>query len=228
MYRISVTTLEKFRRFITGASAYDTEEALIETIKGIFIGNNKTAIGGAFHKIIEGDYLFNWESKLTVADNIAFTSPQAQPALTYRCDHPGMIHEVPTTKWYVTAKGMVMISGRIDGVEGMHVHDAKTKFRSVDLMEYHDSYQWRYYLDMTGLNRFFYDLFEVKGFEQFSGGNPLTLPDVQFIPHEPYQCLRYPGMEEDCLTLLNEFMDYIEMRDFFHLLKPAVYANSTR
>lgn len=35
MYRISVTTLEKFRRFRDKASIYDTEESLIETLSGV-------------------------------------------------------------------------------------------------------------------------------------------------------------------------------------------------
>lgn len=53
MYRISVTSLEKFRRYLEGVSSYDTEEALLETLSGEFKGNAYTRIGTAFHNVVE-------------------------------------------------------------------------------------------------------------------------------------------------------------------------------
>ena len=53
MYKLSVTTIEKFRRYVVGASEYDTEQALLEAIKGVFTGNDKTRTGSCYHKIIE-------------------------------------------------------------------------------------------------------------------------------------------------------------------------------
>ena len=51
---IRVTTLESFRRFRDNVTeTYDTEEKLIEHIKGEFKGNCKTEIGSAFHYLIE-------------------------------------------------------------------------------------------------------------------------------------------------------------------------------
>jgi hypothetical protein len=221
MYRISVTVLEKFRRFMTEASPYDTEDALIESIKGTFLGNDKTKIGGAYHKIIEGDYSFVKASNLFYADDIAFTAEQAAPALKYKADHPLMVHEVPLSKWYEIDKYQILVSGRGDGIEGKQVRDPKTKFRSINVQEYYESYQWRFYLDILNLNIFYYDIFEVKGFQFLYGNSPYFLKDVHIIAQDPFQCIEYDDMHQDCKRLLAEFMGYIEFRDFFHLLKPA-------
>lgn len=212
MYRISVTTLEKFRRFTVEASPYDTEAALIETIKGIFLGNDKTRTGEAFHGLIEGEY--SSEANGFLSKGILFTPTQARPAFEFKKLHPSMIHEINVRKVYLIPGHEIMITGRMDGLEGIQIRDTKTKFRSIDMQEYADSYQWRFYLDMVELDVFYYDVFEVKGFEAL----PLR-PDVQFCDPETLCLYRYDSMQEDCLTLLNDFMKYIHDRNFYHLLK---------
>ena len=56
MKLIRVTQIEKFNRFMREASAYDTEQSVIDGISGAFKGNEYTYIGTAFHKLCEGDY----------------------------------------------------------------------------------------------------------------------------------------------------------------------------
>ncbi len=216
--------IEKFRRFMTEASPYDTEEALIETIKGIFLGNDKTKTGAAFHKLIEGDY--KRQDDLYIADNIAFLPDQAEPALDFKNEHPLMVHEVNIKKDYIIGPYSIRVTGRVDGLEGINIHDSKTKFRSIKYQEYIDSYQWRFYEDILDLDNCFYDLFEVIGFEDLRGSTPYKLPGVFFIPHEPLQCVRYADLEQDCIRLLTEFMNYIDTRNFYHLLK-TVTVNET-
>lgn len=222
MFRISVTMLEKFRRFMTDASSYDTEEALIECIKGIFEGNDKTKTGGAFHKLIEGDYKKESDAfggEIYIADDIAFYPDQAEPAFDFKNEHPLMVHEVNIKKEYQVGPHIIRVTGRVDGIEGINIHDTKTKFRSIKYEEYIDSYQWRFYLDMLELDNMYYDLFEVMGFKELGGSQPYRLPGVLFIAHEPLQCVRYDRMSSDCTKLLSEFMNYIEIRNFYHLLK---------
>lgn len=110
---------------IDNVSDWDTEASLIESLTGKFKGTDKTRLGGAFHKIIELDYQLNGS---LLVDGIKFTTQQAQPAINYRNAHPTMIHEVPVTKTYHTKHMDILISGRADGIEGIEVHDAKTKF----------------------------------------------------------------------------------------------------
>ena len=225
MYKISVTTIEKFRRYQVGASARDTEVELLQSIKGVFEGNDLTDVGEGYHKIMEGEAqvadggLIAHIGRGEVKKSIFFTADQARPALDFREAHPLMIHEIPVKKIYETKIGSVLISGRVDGQEGLETSDKKCKFSPPKFQEYIDSYQWRFYEDMLGTSLFWYDLFEVKGFKALAGSMPYQLPDVSFHAHERLQCVRYPRMSDDCLSLLNDFLDYIDLRGLWQFLK---------
>lgn len=224
MKRISVTTLEKFRRYMTEASSFDTEEALIESLKGIFKGNDKTDFGGAYHKIIEGVFE-DYSGNIFVRDNkkeFVFNPAQARPALEYRRDHPRMVHEMDVRKIYTTAFGDVQVTGRVDGIEGAITRDVKTRFKSMNDEEYRESAQWKFYLDMLESDVFFYDVFEIKGFDALPIQKPYIMPDVIIIPHPALKCERYESMKDDIEALLNDFMGYIDNRNFYDLLKPAI------
>lgn len=202
---------------MTSASPYDTEEALIKSIKGIFLGNDKTKTGEAFHSLIEGEY--TQDGKYCYAKGIAFTKEQAQPAFDFKQQHLRMIHEVPVRRLYQVGRHAIQMSGRVDGLEGIVVRDTKTKFRSIVWQEYLDSLQWRFYLHMLGLDQFYYDVFEVCGFDQLQPGGISYLPDVTILPAESLKCESYPDMYNDCMYWLTEFMGYIHFRNFYHLLK---------
>ena len=53
MYRISVTSLEAFRRFRDKHSIWDTEERVLNTLSGKKGPNAYAAIGSVFHSIVE-------------------------------------------------------------------------------------------------------------------------------------------------------------------------------
>lgn len=220
MVRISVTTLEKFRRYLREESSFDSEESLIESIKGLFAGNDKTKFGHAYHSIIEGN--FTIEGDLIVAGDFKFNKAQAAPALKYRDEHPLMIHEMNVSKVFHTGFGPIQVVGRIDGIEGMIVNDSKTKFRAPSVEEYLDSSQWRYYLDMLELNEFYFNLFEVKGFDQLPQYPPFQFSDIEIVAHEPIHCLRYQHMHEELTSHLNLFLEYIHNRNLTNYLKPAI------
>jgi hypothetical protein len=226
MHRISVTILEKFRRYMEDVSTFDTEENLIACIKGVFEGTAKTKVGGAMHKILEGSYELLDDSKkkknLVKADGIIFSMHQALPALSYRKSHPRISNEINVKQVYQTYYGPVLITGRVDAIEGIHVRDSKFKFRNVDFKEYSESCQWKFYLDMLDCMVFYYDLFEVKGFKANHVFDGFAMKaDVKIIAHDPFECLRYNGMREELGTLLNDFLDYIDNRNLFNFLKPA-------
>jgi hypothetical protein len=204
---------------MTEASSFDTEQSLLESLMGIFKGNDKTMVGEGFHKIIEGD--FQKTRKGVMANEILFTREQAQVALDYKASHRFMIHEISIAKAYHTGYFPIQVSGRVDGTEGFNIHDTKTKFRSVDYQEYIDSCQWKFYLDMLGVDVFYYDLFEVQGFTEL-GGEPYALhPEVKFVAHEPLQCIRYGDMVGDIQSILTSFLEYLHSKSLVHLLKPA-------
>ncbi len=220
MNRISVTTLEKFRRMMDGTSSFDTEESLVASLKGEFTGNDKTMFGSAYHEMVEGKFE-NGGDMFKVGDFI-FSTEQAAPAINYRDAHRHMQHELPIRKVYETVLGSIQVTGRIDGVEGGDIRDVKTKFRAPADADYTDSYQWRFYLDMLEADTFYFDLFEIKGFIQLPAQSPYYMPELLIIPHEPLKCIRYEAMEADCLQLLTDFLAYLDFRNFNHLLKPAL------
>jgi len=228
MYRISVTTLEKFRRYMADTSSYDTEAALIETLSGTFEGNDKTKTGSAFHKIIEDPSSatpVKKDNKLwLVSENIAFPSACAEKALSFRNQHPLLVYEIPVGKIYRTKKYEVKVTGRIDSIEGKHIRDAKTKYRAPsDLTDYTDSCQWMFYLDIIGLKVFHFDIFEVKRFKELKAAEDgiCYLEGIDIVYHDPITCLAYLTMNEYLHYLVEQFMIYIEFRNLFHLLKLA-------
>lgn len=223
MRRVSVTTLEKFRRYMAETSPRDTEQALIESMSGQFLGNDKTKFGSAYHKILEGDYVAHENEIAVVGDDrevFVFTKEQYQPALDFREQHIYMVHEIDQRKNYITSYGEIQVTGRVDGLQAMKARDGKTRFRNLDESEYRDSCQWKFYLDMLDIDEFYYDVFEVKGFTELKG-SPHRFPGVTIVKHDPIPCMRYHGMEEELNTLLNDFLAYVENRRIHHLLKPA-------
>lgn len=234
MLRVSVTTLESYRRYRDGVSEMDTEERLVEKLKGLFTGNPKTRIGSAFHSIIEiGRKAIHLESSpevkeptnivLVGEDKIRMTMQQTDIFLKYRRAHPVMIHEIPLFKVYDTPRlGQIMITAKTDGIEGRIIRDAKVKFRKPDYVEYLDSFQWRFYQDIMGLDTFYYDIFEVIGFNQEE--RPADISSCIIEEHEPLRCDRYIKLAADCQNLVTDFLEYIHLRDFFtHLKQATIY-----
>lgn len=221
-YRISVTTLESFRRFIAEASTYDTEESFLATLKGTFTGNAKTRFGQAYHKIIEGES--SPYGDLFVAGGLLFHKAQILPALQYREAHPHITHEMNVYKTYDTLHFPIQVSGRVDVIEGIAVRDIKTKFRKPIWQEYIDSIQWKLYLDILEANTFYYDVFEVKGFDD--NEEPTMYSDVRIMPHETLECVSYAAMQKDITDLLNAFLDFVKDRKLFGYLKPSVDTES--
>lgn len=222
--KVSVTLLEKYRRYTSGL---DTEESFIESLTGAFKGNDKTWIGSAFHKIIEKPtdvrILNTGKVKWAIMDGIAFPLEAARVAARFSKAHPAMIYEVPASKMYDTGKHLIMVSGRLDGIDGMMVRDTKLKFMPPYVSEYQDSFQWRFYLDMIGTKYMEYDIFEVikySGMERTANGI-YFLDKISIKYHEPIPCLAYKSMPADCKNLVSYFMDYIETHNLFHHLKPA-------
>lgn len=216
MYQVSVSIIEKFRRFMMDVSQYDTEQSLLDAIMGKFVPNDKTRIGSAYHKIIEN---FNREisPEEMYVDDLVFTQEQAQPAVDYKWkQHPHMVSEVPGFKIYHTNQFTFKITGRADGVEGHSIRDAKLKFSTPNWLEYLHSSQWKFYLDMFDAQGFFYDVFEVQNYNGIINNR---LPGAKILQHEPYMCLAYEDMNADLNNLLQDFSNFISHKNYTHLLK---------
>ncbi len=245
-YRVSVTTIEKFRRFIAAESSRDTEKALIDTLTGAFIGNHYTYTGQAFHAVVENPANARparWQGQrfgvvlLTNGDgstlSVGLPEQVCMAAAAYHRAHPRMFHEIPVGKMYQLQKANLYLGGRMDGIEGFSVRDVKLKFKPMHGPdEYADSIQWRCYLDMLTGKEFYYDVFELQNFEGWPAPQTLLwktdnpepvhfLPDVRVKEAESVHCVAYMNLANDVQQCLNDFLEWVDFRNLYHLLKPC-------
>ena len=222
MRLIRVTQLEQFRKYLT-FSSYVSEQDVIATLSGEFKGNNKTRIGTAGHRIVESG------NNALVADthNNTFIIPiddeyyarysntQVQTLRCHREALNGSFHELKHGKTYQTAYYPVHIGGTQDIIHGITIRDTKFVFRNPDPYNYWNSCQWKFYLEFLGLDVFYFDLFEFKGYKDTM---LLNVSDLDLVPHEPLQCIRYKAMEQDNRLLVETFVDWVETKGLTHLL----------
>ena len=227
---VRVTQLEQFRRYMSGDYEFVTEQSVIDSITQEFKGNPYTYVGTAFHRIIEegtpkckvavaGMRTFTYYGKMREefvprgrffdvdGHNVGLDIQQIKVALDYRAEYHDAFHEVRLFKDY----GRAFVTGCADMVDGVEIRDIKTKYSSVNDEDYIRSVQWRFYLELFGMDVFHFDLFVFDGYNIDKHGC-----DVRGIPLKRYEpaitCYRYDGMEQDNKNLLNQFMDWVELR----------------
>lgn len=238
---IRVTQLEKFRRFISGEYEYETEQGVIDCITQEFTGNEYTRIGTAFHSIVEtgkplcekvpaGERSFLYygkEQKEPVPGgrkfnidgyNVVLDINQCQIALDYRNEYPNAYHEIRLYKDF----GDAVITGCADMIDGMEIRDIKTKYSYPSDVDYINSYQWKFYLELFQANVFHFDLFVFEGYDKNKHGY-----DVRGLPLKRYEpaitCYRYEGMEQDNMNLVHSFLEWAEYRNLTkYLLKEKI------
>lgn len=233
---IRVTTLEKFRRFISGEYEYETEQNMMDCITQSFKGNEYTYIGTAFHAIVEGatdgnvrvpagerTFLYYGKPKTEPVpcgrafdiegNKVIMDVAQCKVALAYRNEFPNAFHEV---REYMELDDAV-ITGCADMIDGFELRDIKTKYSQPDDKDYINSAQWRWYMDLFGVETFHFDLFVFDGYNKEKHGL-----DVRGIPlnryNPPITCYYYPNMIEDNRYLLREFLKWMRFRDLMNYL----------
>lgn len=221
---IRVTQLEKFRRFITDHSEYDTEQSVIDTLTGEFKGNEYTYIGTAFHKIVEGDTdgckkLIRTETELAGREfnidghNVKLDLNQCKIALSYRDSFPNAFHEI---REYMDF-GNIIVTGCADIINGFEIRDIKTKYSPIKDQDYTDSCQWRFYMELFGVDDFYFDLFQFIGYDKEKHGY-----DVRGLELKLYDpaitCHWYNQLKEDNRCLLREFIRWATFRNLINVL----------
>lgn len=236
-YSISVSILEKFRRYISAefSNGFDNEKNLFTALAGEFKGTDKTRFGTAFHDLIQAgkpSYVHAYsETDSYVLNSFAFSKEQALMARDYGSRFPGAIYEIPISRDYKTTICDFAVKGRIDQIFGTELRDAKTSFRKKDFGEFLNSAQWKFYLEAIGAKSFCFDYFLVKGypsnvpdgsvFPQIHDGR-FSISDVSFLEicePEEIKCFAYPGMREDLEHLVQMFAEWIEARGLWKYLK---------
>ena len=227
MKRIAITTLETYRKFLAGDEWTD-QDAMIAAITTPFQGNAYTRIGSAFHAIVEqGESVIEelpemGKFRVTVDGwPVIFNDEQIGMALRYRAKLPYAFHEEWIGREYDTPSMPIWVHGRVDVLHGIFVRDIKTKYSKVAYDDYANSAQWKFYLDFTGLDTFYFDLFEFPGYKIDK-----HVYDVSSLGIKPYgaiECIRYNGMEEENRQLVCDFTDFIVKHNLTSFLKDRAF-----
>lgn len=240
---IRVTQVESFRRYIEQSEyGYEiTEQSVIDSITS-FDGNTKTRIGTAVHRIIEegrpvcekvpeGVRTYTYYNKPVTESvpcgrsfdvdeyKVILDINQIKTALAYREEYPNAFHEFREYKNY----GDCILTGCADMINGTEIRDIKNKFSTnFSDQDYVNSCQWRYYMELFGIDIFHFDLFIFDGYDEKKHGY-----DVRGLPfhrHDPITCYRYPTLEQDNRRLLSEFLSWAKEKD---LTKYLTFQNIT-
>lgn len=104
------------------------------------------------------------------------------------------IKECELSKMY----GDIQVVGHFDGQIGNMLVDYKST-ETFDADRYMDSYQWRFYLDMSGCDVFLYQVFVIREFG----------PPGCYEVRETHQLkqYRYPDLHRDCEKLVGEYRE---------------------
>ena len=108
-----------------------------------------------------------------------------------------------------TAHGWAELRGVVDGLSGTHGYEIKTT-KAIKFERYQDSWQWRAYLHMTGLDQFHYHVFRVQyGAKEASAIMDGYEARVRVAEHEQMRFYRYPEMENDLRTQCGELVSFM-------------------
>lgn len=198
-YRVS--NVEQFRQWEQSEDA-DTER-LIASICGLSETSAAMLAGTAFHKVLE-----------LAPVGIAFDRTEALGhAFTFAGDIEveGLpIRELRASKTYCVDGEPIRISGQVDALDGNLIVDHKTTAR-FDPERYLAGCQWKLYLDIFGASVFRWNVFEIVQVESSAPSEGFDLPPPEYEVHAQHRLeqFRYPGLEADCLALVERFARFV-------------------
>jgi hypothetical protein len=193
MMRISTTTLESFRLFMSPDQEWMTEDDLTASIKGEWRPNHKAMLGTAYGQVLEKPDLHRVDGGYRCGD-FFFGDDVVEPALV-TIDRRG-VFEAKATKQY----GDCLVVAKADHMLGAHLSEYKTTLSTFDVEKYLDSYQWRFMVDIFEPRLITYRVFCLSE-------NPAGQIDLRSV--ELFNVFPYPALHEDCCALLAEFVDYV-------------------
>ncbi len=220
--RLSITTLESFRLFQT--TEWMTEERLLDQLTGKFESNPAMTFGSAYHRLIEKG--FEIENGLTTGfsaeypdqpkiDFLNVSDKITQPALDFRLKHPLISNEYKVVKNLDILGHEIQLVAKCDGLEGAIIHEHKTT-PNVDYDKYYNSYQWRFYCDIFGLDIVQYNVFELVGsaYKMKKATNDQEfINEIESVELQEFQMFNYPDLHKDCEALLIGFIQFIELKE---------------
>lgn len=188
-YRVS--HVEAFRRFEQDEEAEVAD--LIDSIAGRSEPSERMLAGTAFHKGLE---LLQEGAACETLEVDGFT-------FTFRGDlhlYLPPARELRASKTWIVDDAPITVSGQVDAIDGLCIHDHKTTSR-FDPERYIAGCQWKLYLDIFGASVFRWNVFEL---------NELELPGhYEVLNQHTLEQYRYPGLEDDCARLVERFARFV-------------------
>lgn len=185
MLKVSVSNLECFRIWMED----DDLEAgwLMDRLLGRVEQTSQQRAGEMLHKALETVGVGTVE-KLKCQGWTFLFDADCQVTLT-------PLIEYPASAQY----GDLLVTGRVDAIVGSTIVDYKSgaKFDPDRLLS---SYQWRYYLDMMGANRFEWHWF---GLHEAEVPRVYRVTDFQKLSQ-----ISYPELHDDCENLARDYYTF--------------------
>lgn len=178
---IRVSTLEAFRRWRNDEESMIDDLFHVPETEAMKAGTAlhkalETSSAGTFDVISSGNYRFKFECDIEIP--------------------PMQIKEFRASRKY----GDLTVSGQCDGITGLILFDYKTTgFFNAE--RYLDGYQWRFYLDIFGLDVFRWLVFVIA--QDRNDSFLYTVKDFHSL-----EAQRYPALHADCHALANDFVEF--------------------
>lgn len=206
MRTFRVSNLEQFRLYRTEPedSIYaSTTEEIVAMLCGEFVPSAKMEAGTALHAVLETIDAAGLEGE----EFTRVVSPDGRHAFVFECDIPltlEPLREVALSRVYTIDGEEVLVTGHVDTL-GARVGDHKLA-KSFDAEFYADSYQWRGYLSLTGLDEFVYRVFQYLDPLAHTIANPPV--EYRIKAYHPLRFWRYPEMEADFVRELGHLLRF--------------------
>lgn len=192
--RISATNLESFRLYLTGD--WMEEAALLASLKGEFVPTPAVKLGHAYHSVLETPDRYRIRNGYA-CEGFWFADATMDPMLAL-IDRRG-VFEVKTTK----ELGPITLVAQADHLVGAHLSEFKTTSSGFTVEKYLDSMQWRI---MALLFEPLAITYRVAILDDHGNG-VAELKDLESVTVYPY-----PALEQDCVALVTQFVDYVTVK----------------
>lgn len=168
MFRVSVTMLDQWQAYLDEVITLDT---LLERIKTPFQVTAEMNIGTAFHAMLESETLdkfYDIENNLLVSDGFCFDVESIKTvhnAVWNGIKKTALSNEIKTEMDFTLWSIPILLVGKADSMYGNLITEYKTTWKTIDTDRYLNSWQWKAYCALFGVDTVNYNIFRLQSDE---------------------------------------------------------------
>lgn len=222
--KLSPSKIETYRKYLVEEYAGTiTAEKVIASIKGEEQWSKQATFGSAAHlvmqfgaeKYLDKDEKSKTFGKYVIKDHdmpeaVILTYSEIELFDKFHVDHPNMVWESKAVLVLNVDGHEVTINMRIDGMEGLTIHENKTGKNDLDFDFFEASFQWKCYLLATLANKVEYNV--------FSYYEPNTRREEYEVFHDFMVLYPYPTMESDLKEGIRQLIEFCRVHDLMSYL----------